>query len=78
MTLRKAIIKELDRRQWTNYRASKETGLSDSRLRDLRDGKNVTAETLERLCKALGLILIQDPDYESNSRSRLGNPLQRI
>lgn len=53
-------IKELQAlRNWTNYRLSEESGVSQTTLKRLAEGDSVKLSTLERICDAFGITLSQ-------------------
>lgn len=54
-------IKELmDERNWSEYKLSKESGLSQSTVRNLFTRNNIpTFQTLEAICDAFGMTLAQ-------------------
>lgn len=55
---REAIVAQLDRRKWTQYRLVQESGVSKTVVYDFLAGKrDLSAGNLERLCESLGLIL---------------------
>jgi transcriptional regulator with XRE-family HTH domain len=58
---REAIIAQLDRRKWTQYRLVQESGVSKTAVYDFLAGKrDLSSRNLERLCKSLGLVLKPD------------------
>jgi transcriptional regulator with XRE-family HTH domain len=55
---REAILAQLDRRKWTQYRLVQESGVSKTAVYDFLAGKrDLSAGNLERLCKALDLVV---------------------
>lgn len=55
---REAILAQLDRRKWTQYRLVQESGVSKTGVYDFLAGKrDLSAGNLERLCKALDLVV---------------------
>lgn len=47
------LFKLMKEKGLTTYRIRKERIISESALQNLRDGKNVTMDTISALCKAL-------------------------
>ncbi|MBW7904874.1 MAG: helix-turn-helix domain-containing protein [Phycisphaerae bacterium] len=61
LMFREAIIAQLDRRKWTQYRLVQESGVSKTAVYDFLAGKrDLSSRNLERLCKSLGLVLKPD------------------
>jgi transcriptional regulator with XRE-family HTH domain len=55
---RKVILVQLERRKWTQYRLVQESGVSKTAVYDFLAGKrDLSTGSLERLCKALDLVL---------------------
>jgi len=55
---RKAILAQLERRKWTQYRLVQESGVSKSAVYEYLSGKrDITASNLECLCESLDLVL---------------------
>jgi len=55
---REAILVQLERRKWTQYRLVHESGVSKTAVYDFLAGKrDLSAGNLERLCKSLDLIV---------------------
>lgn len=58
LMFRSVILAELDRRKWTQYRLVQESGVSKTAVYDFLAGKrDLSAGNVERLCKALDLVL---------------------
>lgn len=55
---REAILAQLERRKWTQYRLVQESGVSKSAVYEYLAGKrDISASNLERLCESLDLVL---------------------
>lgn len=55
---RQAILNQLERRKWTQYRLVQESGVSKTAVYDFLAGKReMSTGNLERLCKSLDLVL---------------------
>lgn len=55
---REAILSQLERRKWTQYRLVQESGVSKTAVYEYLAGKrDLSASNLERLCESLDLIL---------------------
>lgn len=53
---RRAILGELDRREWTKYRLAKESGVSKTSVSEyLRGQREIETDALERICRTLSL-----------------------
>lgn len=58
LMFRDAILAQLDRRKWTQYRLVQESGVSKTAVYDFLAGKrDLSAGNLERLCRALDLVV---------------------
>lgn len=58
LMFRIAILAELKRRRWTQYRLVQESGVSKTAVYDFLGGKrDLSAGNLERLCKSLDLVV---------------------
>lgn len=58
LMFRKTILAALERRKWTQYRLVQESGVSKTVVYDFLAGKrDLSAGNLERLCKALDLVV---------------------
>ncbi|QDV37521.1 hypothetical protein ElP_54610 [Tautonia plasticadhaerens] len=67
-TLRSAVR----RRGLTAWRLAKISGVNEHVARRfMRQGSRLRSDTFDRLCTALGLILL-DPDHEEDPRDRAG------
>ena len=50
----------LDERQWTEYRLAKESGLSDSTIKNIfKRNAKPSIDTLESICRSFGITLSQ-------------------
>ncbi len=55
---REAILAQLDRREWSQYRLVQESGASKTAVYEFLAGKrDISATNLERLCDTLDLVL---------------------
>lgn len=55
---REAILAQLERRKWTQYRLVQESGVSKSAVYEYLAGKrDISSSNLERLCEPLDLVL---------------------
>ena len=55
---RDAILAQLERRGWSQYRLVQESGVSKTAVYEFLSGnRDISANNLERLCKALDLVL---------------------
>ncbi|MCB6477563.1 helix-turn-helix transcriptional regulator [Emergencia timonensis] len=60
MNIIKKIKELMEERRWSEYRLSKESGLSQSTIRNLFTRNNLpTFQTLEAICDAFGITLAQ-------------------
>ena len=60
MDIREKLKKMLDERGWTEYRLTKECGLSESTIANIyRRNSTPSFTTLEAICKAFGITLSQ-------------------
>jgi len=55
---RDAILAQLERRKWTQYRLVQESGVSKTAVYDFLAGKrDLSASNLEQICKTLDLVI---------------------
>lgn len=64
LMFREAILAQLDRRKWTQYRLVQESGVSKTAVYDFLAGKrDLSGGNLEQLCKTLNLALTPRRKY---------------
>ena len=60
MNTRERLQKLMDERNWSMYRLSKESGLSESTIRNLfKRNTTPSVETLQMICRGFGITLSQ-------------------